>query len=597
MKKTRSFLSTGKWIVRFYLQNAPFKMIWEFLLDAAGKIMTVVTSVWLLERLTGLILAEAAFREMLIPLAVVTAINILLCVISKFYFNLVKPQGDIRLEKKFNEILLDHAKKLPLCCYENSEFYTTVDRAQSSYSAVSSAYADLIQIGGNLSALIAAIGVVARISPFLLLFLGFTLPMIAVSKKIGTLAAEKGLKMTFFGRKKQYANQVLLSKNYAREFKISDAISIPDKHYEEGYLGAQEVNGTYGKKLFKWGMLASGFSVTYITLVSYLYGIVAYVYFHAIDLSGFSVIFVAIMNMVSKMRKIYQLYERVCGYRVRLEPFWDFLKMEPEDQVPNGLVPGEFDSLEFRGVRFSYDKKNDVLKNLSFKIHKGEKISIVGYNGAGKSTIIKLILRFYDPDQGEILYNGVNIKEYRLDDYRKIFGAAFQDFQIFSLSLAENILLHEYREGEARGIADILREIRLGELVGQEKRRMGREYDQDGLVLSGGQMQKVAVARLSFKEFDVALLDEPSAALDPISSDQMLSYLLGLTQNRKTMIMISHDMSFSKSADRIFFIENGILEESGSHETLMRDDRKYAEFFRYQSSAFQTKSEAEEALL
>lgn len=335
-------------------------------------------------------------------------------------------------------------------------------------------------------------------------------------------------------------------------------------------------------------MLGNCFSITSIFLLSYLYCIIKFTYSDTFDVSAVSVIVVAIMNMISRIRKIYQSYGNICGCQVQLSALNIYLDYEPENENENGYVPGVFESLEFCNVWFSYDKKNWALKDISFKINAGEKISIVGYNGAGKSTIMKLLLRFYDVDRGKILYNGVNIKEYRLKDYRKKFSAAFQDYQIFSVELAENILMSEYTLDRKADVDDVLSDLNMEELIGNETRILGREYDKNGLVLSRGQQQKIAVSRLNFTSFDIALFDEPSAALDPISSHKMLKSIMGLVEN-KTMIMVSHDMSFSKIMDRIMFIENGELSEVGSHTELIDKNRKYALFFKCQAESFNEK--------
>lgn len=582
--------STILFVVKLYIKNAPFKLLWECMINVAKNVMTVITSVWLLEHLTKLILNDASFLETLLPLGVISAVNLLVDVIQKYYTNCLKPQSDLRLKTHLEKIILGHAKSLPIRYYENNEFYNTVQRAQDGVSAVFSVYNDFINVFAHVAAIISAVKVAVDIDPILLFFIVFTIPIIAINKKIGKVSASKKMDMKPFDRKKNYAREVWLTKSFVREFKTSNAAKIPDKHYEEAHDGAMVNHSSFGKKLFKMNMLGNCFSITSISVLSYLYCIIKFIYSDTFEVSAVSVILVAIMNMVSRIRKIYQSYGNICGHQVQISALNIFFDYESENENENGDVPGAFESLEFCNVWFSYDKKNWVLKDISFKIKVGEKISIVGYNGAGKSTIIKLLLRFYDVDRGEILYNGVNIKNYRLKDYRKRFSATFQDYQIFSVELAENILMNEYTSDRRSDVNDILKDLNMEEVIGNEMRILGREYDKNGLVLSGGQQQKIAVSRLNFTSFDIALLDEPSAALDPISSHKMLESIMRLVEN-KTMIMISHDMSFSKIADRIMFFENGELSEIGSHMELMDKNHKYAPFFKCQAESFNEKRE------
>lgn len=584
--KLSSSLSMMMFVVKLYAKNAPFKILWECLLNAVKNIMVVITSVWLLQRLAELVLEGASFAEVLLPLGMVTAANIIVGLISKFYSTCLKPQSDLKIKTQYETIILNHAKRLPLYCYENSEFYTTLQQAEDGVSAVFSAYDDFVNIFAQVAAIISAIKVAVNIDPFLLLFVAFTFPMIMISKKIGKNSAKKKMEMKLPDRRMIYAKNIWLAKNYAREFKTSNAAKVIDSQYDEAYKSAMNIHSEYGRKLFGLNMFENCFSITSISVLSYLYCILKYTYTDSFNVSAVSVVVVSIMNMASRIRRIYKSFGNVSHYQIQLNSLREFLQYSPEDENMDGAEVDEFKSLEFRQVWFSYDKHNWVLKNISFKITVGEKIAIAGYNGAGKSTLIKLMLRFYDVDRGEILYNGVNIKKYKLNEYRKKFSAVFQDYRMFSVTLADNMLMSEHSLDEREKIDAVLADLNMEELAGKEGCLLGREYDTHGLVLSGGQQQKIAVSRLNYDNFDIALLDEPSAALDPVSSNKMLNSVMRLVGNR-TMFIVSHDMSFSKRADRILFFEAGELTEAGSHSELMKQNSKYALFFMSQAEQYQ----------
>ena len=584
-----SIWASSRFSLGLYWKHAPLKLIFELSINAAKKIMEVVTSVWLLDFLTELILAGVSYPDALFPLAVVTILNILICLLDSYYTNCIKPAGDLRVQTAFEKLLLQHAETLPLRCFENSDFYTNVHRAKDAAAAVFSTYTVTVQAFGNVAAFLSAAFVAVKISPLLLLFLLFTVPMISVSKRFGSLSAEKKLALAFWTRKKQYALSIWLNKSYVRLFKTTHADRIPDSQYQEAYDAATGIHETLGKKLFAQDLLKRGFSITYISIITYFLAIVAYTQFNLFDISDFSVLIVSVMNVVSRIRKLYQGLEVIQENQLTLTAVQTFLAYSGEDVNEDGLAPGPFRSLEFRNVWFSYDKKNWVLKNVSFSISAGEKISVAGYNGAGKTTLIKLLLRFYDVDRGEILYNGIPVSRYNLCLYRAVFSAAFQEFQTYALPVTDNILMGNNATNQDT-VTDALLKIDLGELTGQENRILGRELDTTGLVLSGGQQQKLAVARLLTDAFEVALLDEPSSALDPISSANMLNTVLTAAGER-TVIMISHDMSFSKRADKILFFEEGNLTESGSHDMLMKNNQNYAVFFNSQAEAFGIRSQ------
>lgn len=570
-------------VAKLFLKKAPAKVAAECTLSAMSQILVVVNSVWLLECLTDMVIAGKAFTDALKVLVPVVGINILASVLQNFYDACIRPGNDLKMKRYLEERLMEHAENLALCHYENSTFYTTVRQAQNVVSdTVFAAYSDLIQISGNAAALISAAAVAAAIHAGLLLFIVFTIPMILVSRKYGRLLSEKKLELAFWDRKKQYAKDAWMSKELARVFRITNAWRIADKHYEEGHQGSTTIHRAYGLPLFGWNLLGTEVSITLIMFACYLYGILASAYSGSFSLSGFPVLFVAVMNMISRIRKLYRFYENFCGYGVQLKALQDFEELEPEDGNPEGLVPEPFESLEFCHVWFSYDGVSWALRNVSFQMKAGEKVSVLGYNGAGKSTLIKLLLRFYPTGRGEILYNGVNIERYRLAEYRKAFSAAFQDCRLFSFSLAENICMEACSKGREQEVREALRRMGRKDLAADTGRILGREYDGEGLVLSGGQQQWITVSRLYFAGFEIAVLDEPSAALDPISAGQMRDEMFRFVGGR-SMLLVSHDMSVTRHVDRILFFDRGELAAQGTHEELMGQSGKYALFYECQA--------------
>jgi ATP-binding cassette subfamily B protein len=180
---------------------------------------------------------------------------------------------------------------------------------------------------------------------------------------------------------------------------------------------------------------------------------------------------------------------------------------------------------------------------VSFKIEKGETIAVVGHNGAGKTTLSKLLMRFYDVSEGEILYNGINIKEYDLLKYREKFASVFQDYKVFAMTVSENVLTEEITEENKEIAVNALKMAgayeKIGKLKDKENSLLTKEFDKDGVLLSGGETQKVTIARLFARDFDVAVLDEPSSALDPVAESKMYDALMEGTKG-KTVIYISH---------------------------------------------------------
>ena len=249
-----------------------------------------------------------------------------------------------------------------------------------------------------------------------------------------------------------------------------------------------------------------------------------------------------------------------------------FLAYQPKI-VGGTKIPGAFESLELKNVRFAY-KDDEILKGVSLKISKGDKIAFVGYNGAGKTTLVKLLMRLYDPTEGEILYNGVNIKEYDLDSYRNRIGAVFQDYKIFASTIAENVLADidsgDKRDTVLEALGKSAFEEKLATLEKGIDTELTREFYKDGTNLSGGEEQKIAIARVFAQPYELLIMDEPSSALDPIS-EYKLNHSISESAADKTVIFISHRLSTTRHADRIYMFESGQIIESGTHDELVAD--------------------------
>lgn len=278
-----------------------------------------------------------------------------------------------------------------------------------------------------------------------------------------------------------------------------------------------------------------------------------------------------------------------------LEPYMEFMSLAEETKQEGGIpFRGEVETIEFKNVTFAYpNAEKQVLKNISFSVKKGEKISIVGLNGAGKSTLVKLICRMYKADSGEILVNGKNIYDYDYLSYMNTISAVFQDYRLFNFTIAENISCQAQNEDKER-IERLVDEVGLKDKVAELPQgifsRFGKDYDQEGIELSGGQGQKIAIARALYKKASMVILDEPASALDPIAEAEIYEKFNNLVED-KTAIYISHRMSSSVFCDKILIIDGGTVADYDTHENLMKKTESlYYKLFQSQAENYKVET-------
>ncbi|MDD4211805.1 MAG: ABC transporter ATP-binding protein [Bacilli bacterium] len=270
---------------------------------------------------------------------------------------------------------------------------------------------------------------------------------------------------------------------------------------------------------------------------------------------------------------------------------YEVLQMESKiEGLPFTPLATPFQHLEVKGATFSYDGRHPVLKNIHMEIKKGEKIAIVGSNGAGKTTLVKLLLRLYDVEEGTILINGQDYKETNATSLRKQVGAVFQNVEVYAVSIAENVI---FRKPETDEDIDLVRralafsglDTYVNQLPEGINTQVTREFNKTGAIFSGGQMQRLAIARGYAQNYNLFILDEPSSALDPLAEAQVYQNMLALGRDR-TIVFISHRLTTTVNADHIYLFEEGEIIEHGRHDELLALNGKYKEMFISQASKY-----------
>lgn len=284
----------------------------------------------------------------------------------------------------------------------------------------------------------------------------------------------------------------------------------------------------------------------------------------------------------------------ICDFRA----FLDIKDIDTGSKIPPQSIQKEGAPIEFKNVSFRYPGREEyALKNLCLTIKPFEKLAVVGLNGAGKTTFVKLLMRLYRPESGSITLNGTDIGEYSRDEYYKLFSAVFQEIHTFAFTLAENISMSEYEKTDFERVKACLEQAGLKEKLDSLEKGLDtpllKVIDEGGVELSGGENQKLALAKALYKDAPFIVLDEPTAALDSLAEERLYKEFDRLTR-KKTAIYISHRLASTRFCDRILMFENGSVIESGSHEELIEKNGKYAGLFNVQARYYRQSARAEE---
>ena len=558
-----------------------------------------IKNVIFLEKMINTVTEGGTFRQFMIILLAFCGFGLLAHFFDCFG-DFIASSENKKVYRLLNEQIFRKACQVDIECYENPKFYDNYKRATDVINNDISAEFSWV-LGKLISSAITAVGLVSYICTVdakILFFLIGMIPYMFTQSYRNKLEYKMDREMTSNNRKKDYVQRVVFLKDFSKDMRTSGIYNVMKNRFVNAVESNRAIIKRYG---WKTGLLdVLGGILTEIVPIAgtLIYGVYGFAVTKEISVAQFAVLISAVTSLktiIESSGKCVSEIQRCSLYYGNLREFFAY-----ENRLKNGTKKAdELKSIEFRNVTFTYPgASKPSLRNVSFKIENKETVAVVGKNGAGKSTFVKLLLRFYDPDEGEVLYNGINVKEYDAESLRERIGTVFQDYKVFALSVNENVLCREPSGDEDRKLAEtaLKKSGVFGKISTFEKGAdtvLTREFDDNGTGLSGGEQQKVAAARMFAHPFDLAVLDEPSSALDPIAEYKMYESLIEETKD-KMVVYISHRLSSAVLSDRIYVFADGTVAESGSHAELMAIGGVYAEMFTMQASNYKDDEEGEE---
>ena len=488
--------------------------------------------------------------------------------------------------------VMEQAARLDLTTYEDPVFYDRLERARVQ---ATDRLGMIQQMGRLIQQVITTLvfsAALAWASPWLVLLLAIgVLPSFVGETHYAFLGYAKNFRQTPAKRQMDYLRQVAGSREGAKEVKLFGLNkfftgrfkSLADQIYREDVTLSRS-------KLIVGGLLGVIGTLGY-------YGAYIYVIWRtlhgAYDIGQFTFLTTAIQQASSNLQQVFSTASGIADQALFLTDLIAFFEMEPTvHSKPDGLpMPSPVRrGFEFRNVSFAYPgTERRVLKDFNLTLAPGERIALIGENGQGKTTVVKLITRLYDPTEGQILLDGVDLREYSLEKLHSHIGVIFQDFVRFEMTARENIAVGQIDQMQNQAGIEVAAHKSLADTVVDHlssgyDQMLGRRFE-GGVELSGGEWQKIALARAYLRDADLLILDEPTAALDARSELEVFERFAELTEG-KMALLISHRFSTVKMADRIVVLSGGRLIEEGNHQQLMSKGGVYAGMFEMQAASY-----------
>lgn len=553
-----------------------------------------VINVYFVKIIIDMVSAKMDFKQIFTFFIIQALVYIVLMLLNNGYY-MYKVLKSSELRGKIQRVLFNKALGTDLIYYDNPEFYNEYVKAgEQADTNVMQCVETTATVLSNVISMLLVGGIIISVDPVIALFplLSFVISIV-LQVYINKILYKYDMEKSVVNRKSMYSKRVFYQADYAKELKMTNVSKPLKAQFECSIKELRDLTDRYGLKLASLYLLYWIFSYTFFsffcTPIYLAWGVLVA---KKITIGDMASMTNASNSMRGRLLTLNQTFSKIHTMGLYSQNFKAFIENESEIENTNRVysLPDKPAQLTIENLCFKYTPESEfVLKDINIEIEPGEKIAIVGYNGAGKSTLIKLILNLYKPDAGCIIYNGIDISKYNTESYRQQFAVIFQDYQMFAATVKDNVVMDHVEvndEAVYKSLQNSGLRKKVEHLPNGIENQIHKEFDVEGTVLSGGEAQKLAMARIFYSEAPLIIMDEPSSALDPIAEYEVNKNIFEHALD-KTVIFISHRLSTTRFVDKIYMFDSGVVIEEGSHDELMDLNGKYAAMYLAQAEKYQ----------